>query len=60
MCSDQMINQSKSGTTFGSNIYGQIQERLKRILEINNYGSDRKYLGLYEQFGSKKMKCLST
>ena len=56
--SGQKINVQKSTITFGSRVYGSTQSRLKQILNILNQGGGGKYLGLPEQFGRKKKKCL--
>lgn len=52
--SGQKINTNKSLITFGSRVNGNLQNRLKHILEIPNHGGNGKYLGLPEQFGKKK------
>ena len=57
-CSGQKINQDKSVITFGSKVHGSKQDSLKHILGISNHGGGGKYLGLPEQFGRKKKKCL--
>ncbi|XP_019099765.1 PREDICTED: uncharacterized protein LOC109132546 [Camelina sativa] len=52
--SGQKINTSKSLITFGSRVPGQLQNRLKSILEIPNRGGGGKYLELPEQFDKRK------
>lgn len=52
--SGQAINLGKSTITFGSKVRAEIRTRMRCILGIHNDGGIGKYLGLPEQFGSKK------
>lgn len=52
--SGQAINYSKSSITFGSKVSSATQTLMRNLLGITNVGGIGKYLGLPEQFGSKK------
>ena len=52
--SGQAINLSKSTITFGSKVRDDVKIRMRNVLGIHNEEGIGKYLGLPEQFGSKK------
>lgn len=57
--SGQAVNLNKSAITFGSRVTDRVKTQMRRILGIHNDGGGGKYLGVPEQFGSKKKKKLS-
>lgn len=52
--SGQAINLNKSTITFGSKVSPSVKTHMRNLLGIHNDGGMGKYLGLPEQFGSKK------
>lgn len=52
--SGQAVNLMKSSITFGSRVYHNVKRRMRYLLGIHNEGGGGKYMGLPEQFDSKK------
>lgn len=52
--SGQAVNLAKSSITFGAKVSPSVKTRMRNIMGIHNEGGMGKYLGLPEQFGSKK------
>lgn len=58
--SGQAVNLRKSSITFGKKVNPANKRQVRQILGIHNDGGQGKYLGLPEQFGSKRVKCFNT
>lgn len=52
--SGQAVNLRKSAITFGKKVKPENKRQVRNILNIHNDGGGGKYLGLPEQFGTKK------
>lgn len=52
--SGHAVNLNKSAITFGKKVRAANKTKVRHILNIHNHGGGGKYLGIPEQFGSKK------
>ena len=59
MVSGQLINFDKSSIQFGHKIEESVRQELRNILDIQNLGGMRTYLGLPENLGGSKIQVFS-